>query len=287
MMMNTHHLELFYHVAKAGGITPALHSIPYGIQQPAVSAQMARLEETLEIKLFHRRPFALTPRGEVLYQYIRPFFEGLPQLELRLRGGVESLRIGAKASILRDYLPEALEQFMVREKGVELELREADQPEAEILLRDQKIDLALCELSQPLPGHLRQAVLIQVEPVLLVPESGEWTRASEFLKEGSPLPPLITFEEREVAVRLFRKYLQQRNLHWPTRLQVGSADLVKIYCSRGFGVGLMARVRGEKAPDGFRYLPLRGIERFPVGVLWQPGLTSVPERFLEFIRTFR
>ena len=43
--MNIHHLELFYYVAKHGGIMEAVRQIPYGIQQPAVSSQIAQLEE--------------------------------------------------------------------------------------------------------------------------------------------------------------------------------------------------------------------------------------------------
>ena len=61
--MNVHHLELFYYVAKHGGIMPAVRNIPYGIQQPAVSAQVAQLEEFLGATLFQRRPFALTAEG--------------------------------------------------------------------------------------------------------------------------------------------------------------------------------------------------------------------------------
>ncbi len=60
--MNVHHLELFYFVAKHGGIMPAVRNIPYGIQQPAVSAPVAQLEEFLGVTLFPRRPFALTPQ---------------------------------------------------------------------------------------------------------------------------------------------------------------------------------------------------------------------------------
>ena len=39
-MLNIHHLELFYYVAKHGGIMAAVRNIPYGIQQPAVSGQI-------------------------------------------------------------------------------------------------------------------------------------------------------------------------------------------------------------------------------------------------------
>ena len=58
--MNIHHLELFYFVARHGGIAAAVRNIPYGIQQPAVSSQIAKLEESLGTKLFQRRPFALS-----------------------------------------------------------------------------------------------------------------------------------------------------------------------------------------------------------------------------------
>src|SRR5206468_683988 len=75
--MNIHHLELFYYVAKYGGISEAVRNIPYGIQQPAMSGQVIQLEEFLGVTLFQRRPFALTSAGEELYQFIKPFFENL------------------------------------------------------------------------------------------------------------------------------------------------------------------------------------------------------------------
>ena len=76
-MMNVHHLELFYYVAKHGGISAAVRAIPYGIQQPAVSGQMRQLEDGVGAKLFERSPFRLTPAGEQLFAHIQPFFENL------------------------------------------------------------------------------------------------------------------------------------------------------------------------------------------------------------------
>src|ERR687892_712915 len=94
--MNIHHLELFYYVARHGGISEAVRNIPYGIQQPAVSAQILQLEDTLGVTLFQRRPFALTPPGEKLYEFIRPFFQNLDVVEEQIRGGsAQQIRIGA------------------------------------------------------------------------------------------------------------------------------------------------------------------------------------------------
>ena len=85
-MMNIHHLELFYYVARHGGISEAVRKIPYGIQQPAVSGQILQLEEFLGVTLFQRRPFALTPPGEELYKFIQPFFDNLEAMTNKLRG---------------------------------------------------------------------------------------------------------------------------------------------------------------------------------------------------------
>src|SRR3989454_11196730 len=102
--MNIHHLELFYYVAKFGGITEAVRNMPYGIQQPAMSGQIIQLEEFLGVTLFQRRPFELTAAGEELYAFIQPFFENLQSVGEKLRGGAAQLiRIGASEVVLRDH----------------------------------------------------------------------------------------------------------------------------------------------------------------------------------------
>jgi len=107
--MNVHHLELFYHVAKHGGISEAVRKMPYGIQQPAVSGQILQLEETLGLKLFQRRPFHLTPAGRELFAFVEPFFGRLGETGERLRGETSHrLRLAAPATILRGHFPNLL-----------------------------------------------------------------------------------------------------------------------------------------------------------------------------------
>src|SRR6058998_2139797 len=101
-IMNIHHLELFYYVAKHGGISEAVRNIPYGIQQPAVSGQIAKLEEFVGTTLFTRRPFSLTPAGEELYEFIKPFFGNINSVTEKLCSGAsQQLRVGASETVLR------------------------------------------------------------------------------------------------------------------------------------------------------------------------------------------
>src|SRR4051812_27767146 len=99
--MNVHHLELFYYVARHGGISRATRNMPYGIQQPAVSGQILQLEKALGISLFQRRPFALTPSGRELLNFVEPFFGQLSSIARRLRAEEDDrLRLAAPATIL-------------------------------------------------------------------------------------------------------------------------------------------------------------------------------------------
>src|SRR5437762_4956783 len=137
--MNIHHLELFYYVARHGGISEAVRNIPYGIQQPAVSGQVAQLEEYLGVTLFQRRPFVLTPAGEKLYGFIEPFFSNLERVAVELQGGeTRQIRIGASTVVLRDHLPALFQDVRKKFPRLKITLREGYQRELEALLQKEE-----------------------------------------------------------------------------------------------------------------------------------------------------
>ena len=143
-IMNIHHLELFYFVAKHGGIAAAVRNIPYGIQQPAVSGQIAKLEESLGTKLFQRRPFALSPSGLELFEFIKPFFDNIEIVGEKLRQNRSpQLRIAAPSIVLHDYIPELLQKLRTKFPEFRLCLHEAARAEAERLLLAREVDLAI------------------------------------------------------------------------------------------------------------------------------------------------
>src|SRR5689334_25320066 len=117
--------------------------MPYGIQQPAISGQISQLEKTLGMKLFHRRPFALTSSGAELFTEIQPFFAALPDLRLQISGqATQRLRLAAPSVILRDYLPRIFIRYKRRDRDFRLALYDANQAIAEELLRKREIDIA-------------------------------------------------------------------------------------------------------------------------------------------------
>src|SRR6266436_5061412 len=166
--MNIHHLELFYYVARHGGITGAVRNIPYGIQQPAISGQVAQLEEFLGVTLFQRRPFALTPAGEKLYRFVNPFFSNLDSVASELQGGKErQIRVGASTIILRDHLPELFQNVRKRYPKLKIGLREGYQAGLESLLQKEELDLAVTLIEKKSSPGIRSVELLELPLALL------------------------------------------------------------------------------------------------------------------------
>src|SRR6195952_3270364 len=161
--MNIHHLELFYYVAKHGGISRAVRNMPYGIQQPAVSSQILLLEEDLGVKLFERTPFKLTREGIELFAFAQPFFENLGVVGARLRQkSAPHLRIAASELVLRDYLPVVVERLRKNEPRLKLALRSGFQSDMEKWLLEREVDLAITPLESKPPGRIRSLHLMRL-----------------------------------------------------------------------------------------------------------------------------
>src|SRR5205814_7025594 len=144
--------------------------MPYGIQQPAVSGQILQLEKTLGLKLFQRRPFALTPAGRELLSFAEPFFGRLHEVPHRLRGEESALlRLAAPATILRNHLPALLQHHKRKHPALRLQLHDANQATAETLLRHGKIDIAITEWEGKPAAGITAAILFMLPLNLVLP----------------------------------------------------------------------------------------------------------------------
>lgn len=286
--MNIHHLELFYHVARNGGIMEAVRNMPYGIQQPAVSGQILQLEADLGLKLFNRRPFELTPAGRELYDFVLPFFSQIEGVGERIRGGtVQTLRLAAPVFALREHLPDLLHDIRTRFPQLRLTLRDAHQPEISSLLERQEIDCAITVVEGPMTGALQSEALIELGANLLVPRAHKAKTADEVLESlaaGSERAPLITLPANEVLPRRFRELLSRRGMEWPPAIEVTALDLIDTYVSNGFGIGLSIALPGKRPPAGLRALPIADLPPLVIGTVWRTPQSPVVEALRGVLR---
>lgn len=272
--MNVHHLELFYYVARHGGIMPAVRNIPYGIQQPAVSAQVAELEEHLGVTLFQRRPFSLTPAGKKLFEFVEPFFSKLDAVESELQGGeARSLRIGASTIVLREHLPELMQNLRKKFPGLRIGLREGHQPELENWLLKEEIDLAVTLVEKKSAPGIHSLPLIELPLALLVEKKSRFAKAEQFWQLDKITETLICLPASEAICKNFQSGLAKIGVDWFPGIEVSSTDLIETYVANGLGVGLAVVVPKSDLSPKIRAIPLLNFAPIVMGALWR-GKTS-------------
>ena len=285
--MNIHHLELFYYVAKHKGIAGAVRNMPYGIQQPAISAQVIQLEDDLGITLFQRRPFELTPAGKELYAFTQPFFENLDAISQKIRGGVaQTIRIAASTTVFRDHLPDILSAARKEYQSLHPSLRVGIQPEIEKWLLENEVDLGVTVLSSKPPSELKSEKLLELPMVLMVPTRLKAKTVEEILGQDRIAQTLISLPQNEGITRAFQSELSARKIDWPLGIELNSVDLISTYVASGFGIGLSLALPGKKAPKGIRVLPLKDFPGVPIGALWRGQLSPVGQRIVDLLKEY-
>jgi DNA-binding transcriptional LysR family regulator len=280
--MNVHHLDLFYYVARHGGIMPAVRNIPYGIQQPAVSAQVAQLEEFLGVTLFQRRPFALTPAGEKLYQFIGPFFSNLDKIAAEFQGGqARHFRIGASTIVLRDHLPRLLQGVRKKFPGLKVSLRDDFPVQLEALLQKGEVDLVFTLIERRPPPGLHSLVLLELPLVLLVEKNSRLQSAEELWRRDKIAETLICLPAGETLSKNFQAQLSRLGVEWFPTIEASSTDLIEIYVANGLGIGLSVALPKNSLSPKVRALPLPEFRPALIGAMWRGKMTPLLAAFME------
>ncbi|ADW20769.1 MULTISPECIES: LysR family transcriptional regulator [Thermus] len=138
------------------------------LSQPALSQQIQALEQELGVRLLERRPFRLTPAGEVLVREGRQLLQEVEALKARVRrANREELRFGVPENLLPDLMP--LLDHLRRGLGQPVEILEMHTPEQVKALKEGQLDYGLAGLrvEDPIIG---QEPLLQVPIVVALPE---------------------------------------------------------------------------------------------------------------------
>src|SRR5215472_2343406 len=109
--MELYQIRHFAAVAETGSFTKA--GIRTAVSQPALSVSIAKLEEELGVRLFHRTPksVTLTPAGSRFHATAKEVLDACNKVKAELRANIadRSLRIGALRTLPSAQLARLLE----------------------------------------------------------------------------------------------------------------------------------------------------------------------------------
>ena len=159
-------LRSFVAVVDAGGVTRAAGFL--NLTQSAVSMQLKRLEELLDIQLFDRagRRVAVTPAGEQLLTYARRMVEMNDEIFAKLTEHAfeGEITLGVPHDIIYPVIPQVLQRFAVEFPKVRVQLLslfttvlldQFNKGEADLILttEDTRVGSGECLATLPLCWH--------------------------------------------------------------------------------------------------------------------------------------
>jgi len=284
MKINLHHIELFYYVAEAGGITQSLKVIPYPIQQPAISQQMISLEKALGVTLFERRPFVLTDAGRTLLATVAPFMEKLSTLEDELQGlGTRRLRIGRAALIADHYLPEILEAMLKAHPDVIPSVSDLEGRDPHRALIAQELDLTVSIEAPPRNRRLRHATLMSLPWCVIVPQEHPWVAKGEPIWTEAALQDIrwVALQEHSGGMSLLHDELRKLTLAPRWGAETNSIPTALKYIRLGLGLGFMPHPPAFLLKDlKLRALVVKRFAPVELSLCWREG--AVPDDIAEF-----
>jgi DNA-binding transcriptional LysR family regulator len=282
-MFKSHHLELFYYVARYGGISAASRNIPYGIGQPAISGQMADFERWLGMKLFERKPFQLTEAGRMIYVHIEPCFAGLGPLEQQLRSGPTQLvRIAVDDVLGQEFLPAIITTVAPRQAGACLELQTGPPDGILTGLHERRVHLVITTADRRVRG-VRSLVLARPGLRLLVQRKAKINSPGYFWRQSRIAEPLICPAEAGAVHRTFARGLQALGVEWPAGIRVDSSAVMMKLVAGGHGVGIGLDLPTVRHPE-VRAIPLTGFAPVQLVALWRQPIGQWHESLLATVR---
>jgi DNA-binding transcriptional LysR family regulator len=270
--MELRQLVYFEAVVRHGGFTRAAEELR--VAQPAVSAQIRRLEAELGAPVLERttRRVRLTKAGELVLVRARRVLDELDGVRAdlaQLAGGLRGrVRIGSIQAMAPFDLPAALAAFRARYPEVELALRSGRLRELVADLDAGRVDLAMGPLADTLPERVAAVPLFTDELVLI-------TSADHPLAGHGELPLGAVRDEPFACLPAdsgLRRFLDQAcaaaGFQPTVRYETTSVSQLRDLVSHGLGVALLARSTAESPGRPVSVHPVlpTPIER-PVGLL--------------------
>ena len=256
--MNLEQLRTLVAVVEQGSMSAAARALH--ISQPAVTKQIQRLEQEMEVPLLVRGPqqrLALTPSGEQVLAFAREILAGLESLheKLALLTGVDrgSLSLAASTTPGEYLLPALLAAFHAQYPRIQVQVTIADTSDVAARVLSGEADLGFVGAAVERAG-LRLERLVSDEIVLVVPADHPIAGKQRVPLDALWGQRLVMREEGSGTRRSLEEALAAAGLSLPREnvvLTLGSTHAVLLAVQQGLGLGFIsARAAAQRQADG-------------------------------------
>ncbi len=270
-IINLHQLMTFQFVAKHSSFVRAAEELHFS--QPAVSAQIRQLEESLGVKLFDQigRKTHLTNAGEALYAYSLKIFavidETLDTMYALRSPYTGRLSVGADTTVGTYVIPGLLGKFHQMYPDVEITLDVVNRAVLVDALMSNRIDMAIV-------GRVPDDIPVVIEPFAL--NELVLVAAPSHHLAGRTHIPLVDLAQEHFLLREFgsgtraalEAHFAKEDMPLLVNMQVGNNSAIKQGVAAGLGIALISRVAIDMELETNR-LVILDVDGFPIMRQWR------------------
>jgi DNA-binding transcriptional LysR family regulator len=266
-----------------------------GISQSGASQVVHQLERRLGVKLVDRskRPFSLTPEGEVYYEGCRKLLERYDVLEEEVRTLHEEVagrvRVASIYSVGLHHMNRHLQDFLSQYPKANVRLEYLHPHRVYEAIENDQADLGL--VSYPKSSRTIKAILWREEPMALVCAPGNpLARRSRIGLTDLEGQPMVGFDADLTIRREIDRVLHLHNVEVQVVMEFDNIETIKRAIEIDAGIGLLPRptVVREVEAGSLAAVPLATDELIrPLGILHRRGkeLGVTVRRFMDMLRS--
>ena len=239
--MDTRRLRYFVQIVDSGSITRA--AAVSGVAQPALSQQLAILENELKVKLLERSVSGVTPTsaGRILYARAQSLLRQFDDLREAVHREVQPLSgtviVGMPPTMLSRFGLPLIERVCTQHPELHLQIREEGSLVLHELLLGGKTELSIIAM-QPegvVVGEeiFTEAIVLMYPPSMAVPETATFADLAR-------LPWVLPRRPNSIR-QLIDAVFAARNLSLNVAVEIDSLHSAMQIVRRGLGVGAMTR----------------------------------------------
>ena len=252
--------------------------------QSAVSIQVARLEETLGQKLFHRttKAIELTDAGEIFLRYVEDLKRLLDQAEQELIDLQEMergrLMICTSDTTACYRIPHILQAYRSKYPRIEIIVRNATSLKTIDLVLQGEVDLGIATLSYLKPGLEVIPLFSRSDVLICHPDHPLAGRDELFLKDLEQYA-CVLLDQNCSSRRILDEACKKARVNLTIGMELSSIEVVKSFVSIDSGVSIVPEVSIREEVRTGRLVFLR-IKDFEKGSPNKMGIIYRKDRYL-------
>lgn len=288
---------IFFTVAKTQNISSAAKELY--ISQPAISKAISKLEQSLDVTLFHRssRGVTLTMEGELLYAQVKTAFSAISRGEEQLRKinelGVSQISIGVSITLCKYVLLPYLQQFVKDNPHIKVHI--ICHPSMETIrdIENGTTDIGLVGIPSQ-PGNLIYLPFMEIQDTFVTTK-----RYLDNLKirEGNDKDAILknaTFmmmNKENISRKYVDMYLSSHHISMDNVIEINTMDLLIELAKIDLGIACVIKdfVNDEIASGQLTEMTFkRMIPKRKIGIVYREDvvMTDAMKKFISYFPDF-